>query len=190
MLYTPHPMAHLKRLATLLQRRNEVDQEIAEIIGRPAEKGHIGEYIASQIFQIELEESASKKSVDGRFVGGPLKGRTVNIKWYTRMDGLLDINPNALPDYYLVMTGAPSPPTTSRGQVRPLLIERVFLFDACTLVNMLKSRGVKIGIATSVPGYLWKQAEIYPSSNGLLSLSQEQREALQLFGTSRSGPTH
>ncbi len=97
-------MDDLTQLADLIKKRNLLEREITALVGRPAEIGHIGEYIASRVFHIALEESASHKSIDGRFRDGPLKDRTVNIKWYARREGLLDITPDALPDCYLVLT--------------------------------------------------------------------------------------
>jgi hypothetical protein len=46
--------------------------------------GHLGEWIASQIFDIQLEASAVTAAVDGRFRGGPLAGRSANVKWYLK----------------------------------------------------------------------------------------------------------
>ena len=180
-------MDDLTQLAELLKKRNLLEREITTLIGRPAEIGHIGEFIASSVFRIALEKSASHKSIDGHFRGGPLKESTVNIKWYARREGALDITPDALPDYYLVLTGPKSGAVTSRGQVRPWTIENVFLFDAQTLIDELKRGGVKIGVATSVRQHLWTKAEIYPvQRNDLLELSEDQREALMLF-SSRAG---
>ena len=105
-------MYDLERLADLISRMNQINEEIAALIGRPALQGHIGEYIASKVFDIELEESASKKGVDGRFIDGPLRGRTVNIKIYGKREGLLDITLDNLADYYLVMAGPSSQPIT------------------------------------------------------------------------------
>ena len=98
-------MDDLIQLADLIKKRNSLEHEITELIRRPAQIGHIGEYIASRIFHIALEESASRKSIDGRFSDEPLKGCTVNIKWYAMREGLLDITPGAPPDYYLVLAG-------------------------------------------------------------------------------------
>ena len=39
-------MSHLKQLASLLARRNAIDEKIAALIGRPAISGHVGEWIA------------------------------------------------------------------------------------------------------------------------------------------------
>jgi len=175
-------MENLHKLARLIKSRNEIDNEIAGIIGRPAEKGHIGEYIASRIFHISLEPSGSQKGIDGRFADGPLAGKTVNIKWYTKLEGVLDMNPQALPHYYLVLTGPKAPAVSSQDSSRPMVIESVYLFDAGTIVSSLQARGVKIGVATSVARYLWEEAEIYPVQRSpLLLLSGEQRAILALF---------
>jgi len=180
-------MDDLIQLAELVRQRNLLEREITALINRPAAMGHIGEYIASRVFHIVLEESASHKSIDGRFIDGPLKSRTVNIKWYAQQEGLLAITPNTAPDYYLVLTGPKSGAMSSRGQVRPWTIEYIYLFESQTLVDELKRVGVKIGIATSVRQLLWTAAEIHPlTNNPALVLSAEQREALALF-SSRAG---
>jgi len=176
-------MKKLERLAKLIQAKNKIDDEIAEVIGRPSLIGHIGEYIASEIFKIELEQSAVEKGIDGRFTQGPLKGQTVNIKFYAKRENLLDINPDYLPDYYLVITGPKSGPVSSRGATRPWLISSVYLFNSQKLMNELKNRDVKIEIATSVVSKLWDEAEIYPNqSNNIIPLSEEQVQQLRLFG--------
>ena len=48
----------LARAAALLRARNAIDAELAELTGRPMTSGHLGEWIAAQIFDIELEASA------------------------------------------------------------------------------------------------------------------------------------
>ncbi len=45
-------MADLPRLANLLHKCNNVDSEIAALIGRPAHIGHIAEYVAAAIFAL------------------------------------------------------------------------------------------------------------------------------------------
>ena len=175
-------MEDLEKLAQAIKQKNFTDAEIASIIGRPAERGHVGEYIAAHIFDISLQQSASHKGIDGCFVGGNLKGKTVNVKWYAKMEGLLDLTPESLPDLYLVTTGPKAAAISSRGTTRPWLISYVYLFDAVRLVGELKRQGTKIGTATSVCGYLWELAEIYPEQrSGLLPLSDKQRELLALF---------
>ena len=175
-------MDDLTQLADLIKRRNSVARDITALIGRPAQIGHIGEYVASRIFHIVLEEDAAHKGSDGRFSDAPLKGRTVNIKWYSMREGLLDINPDALPDYYLVLAGPQSAAISSRGRVRPWIIEAVFLFDAHDLVRQLEALGVRIGTASSVRQRFWEQAEIYPNqSSTKLLVSEEQRKQLRLF---------
>jgi len=71
----------LKELARLIHTKNEIDARIAALIGRSALIGHVGEYIAAQVFDIRLEHSASNKALDGFFASGPLAGRSVNVKW-------------------------------------------------------------------------------------------------------------
>lgn len=85
-------MSELEKLADLISERNRISKTISKLIGRPALPRHIGEYIASKIFNIELEEFATSKGIDGRFTEGPLKGKTVNIKLYGKREGLLDIS--------------------------------------------------------------------------------------------------
>ena len=110
-------------------------------------------------------------------------GKTVNVKRYGKREGLLDINREALPDFYLVITGPKASAVSSRGTTRPWLISYVYLFNAARVIGALKRRGVKIGVATSVQRELWEAAEIYPTPrNSQLMLSDEQRSQLTLFG--------
>ena len=174
----------LRELADSIRKRNIVDARIAEIIGRPAEKGHIGEFIASKIFGIELHESATHAGSDGRFVGGPLDGKTVNIKYYGKMESILDINTKQPADFYLVLTGPRGAGASSVGGQRPFVIESVYLFDVPRLVEALKTRGAKIGVATSVAKQYWEEAEIFPSTNSSqLRLNDEQRTLLEEFSS-------
>ena len=82
-------MDTLIQLSRLIKKRNLLAGEVTALIHRPAELGHIGEYIASEVFHITLEEWAARKSIDGHFSDGPLNGRSVNIKWYALRQGLL-----------------------------------------------------------------------------------------------------
>ena len=173
----------LRRLASLIRQRNDVDREIATIIGRPAHPGHIGEFVAAEIFDIDLHESATHKGEDGHFASGPLAGRSVNVKKSSTDEGLLNIRPDALPDFFLVLTGPRTQAASSRGTTQPWTIEQVFLFEAAPLVEQLRERGVRIGIATSVRRHLWDDAMIYPSpSNPALRLTPEQVSMLEMFG--------
>ena len=172
----------LQRLASIIKQRNAIDDEIAAIIDRPSHSGHLGEYVASQIFGIRLSESAVTKGIDGDFTEGQLAGKSVNIKKYGIYQGLLDIRPDAVPDYYLVLAGPRSSVASSRGTTQPWVIESVFLFDGHAVVKELSERGVKIGVATSVRRHFWDEAEIYPSPNNpTLPLSAEQRAMIALF---------
>ncbi len=173
---------NLRRLADLLRRHNAIGDEIAGVIGRPAERGHVGEYIAKHIFGITLEGSARKRARDGRFTAGALAGHTVNVKWYGKQEGVLDLHARGAPDYYLALTGAAGSAASSRGKTRPWVIQSVYLFDARRLLEDLRARGVRIRTGSSVRKALWTAAEVYPEShNAVLTLSQEQRDLLALF---------
>jgi hypothetical protein len=74
----------LRKIASLLRERNVIDEKIAAVIHRPMTAGHLGEWIASQVFDIELATSAVAAAIDGRFRAGPLQGHTVNVKWYLK----------------------------------------------------------------------------------------------------------
>jgi len=175
-------MDDITRLAQLIQTRNEVAKDIASLIGRPANIGHVGEYIAADVFRIVLEASAAQKGIDGRFADGPLQGWSVNVKWYGKRKGLLTITPAFLPDYYLVLAGPKAPAASSKGEIHPWVIRSVHLFDAHALVGVLRQYGITIGVATSVRQRLWDEAEIYPAQrNAALILSSEQRRLLALF---------
>lgn len=78
----------MRRIAQLLHERNAIDEEIAAITHRPMTSGHLGEWLAAQIFDIQLEQTAVAAGIDGVFHSGPLQGRTVNIKWYLKREGL------------------------------------------------------------------------------------------------------
>jgi hypothetical protein len=176
-------MDDLERLSALLVELNVLGNKISEITQRPASIGHTGEFIASQIFDIKLEESAVTKAIDGYFQSGVLAGKSVNIKWYGKQESLLDITYQALPDYYLVLAGSRSQASSSRGAVRPWVIEYVYLFEARNLVMELEERGVKIGIASSIRKYQWDAAEIYPSPKNLqYKIKDSQANLLKLFG--------
>lgn len=154
----------MKRLASLLKERNDIDYGIAEIVGRPAEKGHVGEYIASKVFGLELESSATTAGYDGRFSSGPLAGKTANVKWYAKREGILDVNLKHLPDFFLVLAGPVTAPASTAGTTRPWVIAEAFLFETSPLIERLNERGVKIGTATSVIKSEWETARVYPKT--------------------------
>lgn len=54
-------MDKLVEIADLLKRRRQIGEKISRIIGRPALPSHIGEFIASKIFSVKLETSATAK---------------------------------------------------------------------------------------------------------------------------------
>jgi hypothetical protein len=110
----------MKRIAELLRERNTIDAEIVRITHRPMTSGHLGEWIAARVFDIEFEPTATATAIDGRLRSRSLRGRTVNIKWYLKRGGLLETSEADLLDYYLVLTGPLSGPTSSRGASRVL----------------------------------------------------------------------
>lgn len=172
----------LLQIAELLKERNRIDHQIVQVIQRPMAAGHLGEWIAAQIFDIELEPTATAMAIDGRFRSGSLKGRTVNVKWYLQREGLLDMSVSEVLDDYLVMTGPIGAAVSSRGRTRPWRIDAVYLFDARTLRDDLLGRGRLVGTASSVRNALWTEAEIYPKPrNRRLPLTDDQVEALRLF---------
>lgn len=110
-----------------------------------------------------------------------MKDASVNIKWYARQEGVLDLDMSGLSDYYLVLAGPRGLP--ARGDARPWLIKSVHLFDSHKLAAAITTRGIRMGIATSVTKAEWERAEVYPNANNpMLPLSAEQRRMLALFG--------
>jgi hypothetical protein len=175
-------MDEIKQLAELIKQRNRIAHEITKITNRPAFIGHIGEYIASVVFDIQLEESASSKAIDGFFKSGPLVGKSVNIKWYSKQDNLLAVTESGNLDYYLVMTGPKSPAESSKGKVQPWEISFVYLFDEHELSRYLIENNRKFGPAVSIRKSLWEAAEIFPTENKkLYPISSKQRNLLDLF---------
>jgi hypothetical protein len=142
--------------------------------------GHIAEYVASEIFGIRLQHSANHKGIDGHFTTAPLFEKSVNIKYYGKQEGLLDIATTDPPDFYLVLTGTKTTASSSRGKIRPWCIEKVYLFERQQLSLLLERRNVAIGTATSVQQH-WIAAEIYPIMNPAWELNDTQREQLSLF---------
>ncbi|WP_223165395.1 DUF6998 domain-containing protein [Lentzea indica] len=168
-------------MAGLIQERNRIDAALSACIGRPALTGHLGDWIAAQVFGIELEENATTKGVDGRFADG----RTVNVRWYLKQEGLLDLREKG-PDLYLVLAGPKAPAAGSRGTVRPMVVDAVHLFDAAAVATELRSRGRKVGTASSVRAELWEAAEIYPRHNPTFTVTDKQRELLAMLGSHSS----
>lgn len=179
----------VEEIAALVRERNAIDHRIAAIIGRPHVSGHLGEWLAARIFDIRLELSATAAAIDGRFTTGPLSGKTVNVKWYLKREGELDITEAETLDYYLVLAGPPAPAGSSRGTARPLCVNSVHLFDARQLVAEQRARNARLGVASSVTKAQWQRAEIYPvATNAALTVSPAQAALLALFHGDRSSP--
>lgn len=167
----------LKNLANLMKERNRIEVDGSQIIGRPFIMGHIGEYIASKIFDISLYKSASFKGNDGFFKSGLLKKKTVNIKFYGKQERILDLCLNGVSDYYLVMIGTSS----INKKIRPWSIGSIYLFKTDELLEELTGK-VKIGIATSVRKKLWEKAMIYPDNvESRIIVTDAMKDLIHLF---------
>lgn len=172
----------VEQIASLLRERNALDERISAIIRRPMTSGHLGEWVAAQVFGIKLASSAVEAGIDGWFEAEPLRGHSVNVKWYLKREGLLDLTDAPNLDYYLVLTGPTSAAVSSREGLRPWCIAAVHLFDAKRLLEEQRARGVKIGTASSVRAAQWDAAEIYPRPlNPALFVSADQAALLRLF---------
>ena len=167
---------NLAELAELIGKRNEIEKRMSKIIDRPAEKGHIFEYIASQLFPIKLNGSAAKGGDDGIFTDGDLNGKKVDIKYYAINEHSIDLNPKVDQDtYLLIFTGPYQPASSSKGKARPLRIDRIYMFNEKELCDQL-GYNVKIGIATSVRSEYWNGNEIYPENKLNIDLKLKVRE--------------
>jgi hypothetical protein len=51
----------LTQVAALLRERNAIDVKLAQIISRPMISGHLGEWIAAHVFDIELESISGRR---------------------------------------------------------------------------------------------------------------------------------
>lgn len=111
--------------------------------------GHLGEWITSRIFDIQLEAYPSAKGIDARFRSGPLRESTVNVKWNVKHQAgstrptktrskttSSSKTPRFRPDPHV------APPR--RGCIVP-----VYVFDALRLKTE-QLAGVKLGIESSV----------------------------------------
>lgn len=176
----------LETLAHLIRGLNAARSAMAALIGRPADIGNLGEAIAAAVFGIELVDPASRKGYDGMFLKGALAGKTVDIKWYPRLENLLALDPENPPHYYLVMAGPRGDPESPRSAPRPWCIESVYLFNGPELIARCRKREVAVGVATTVRKADWVEAEIYPKDrNQVLTLTSEERRWLEMFAPGR-----
>ncbi|MGC4789203.1 DUF6998 domain-containing protein [Micromonospora sp. DT178] len=169
----------LRQLAALLRDRDELDTRIAALTGRSARPGDIGEFIAAQVFDIELA-AAIQAGYDGTFRSGPLAGRTVNVKAYGDAFAGLDISPHHC-DHYLILSGPAKPPGIVRHH--RWRISAAYLLDTRRLLETLTARGVKVGIATSIRRGDLDAAQVFPTvgAHAPIRLTPEQTALLSLF---------
>ena len=175
-------MEKIKEFAQLINQRNEIDHKIVkDYIGRPAEKGHIAEWIASKAFPITLNKKGNQSEYDGVFNSGSLKGKRVDIKYLAVNNRILDINNKLTSEVYLlVFTGPYEAAQSSKDKVRPFCISNIYLFNENELCRELKDNEVHVGIATSVRKKYWEENEIYPNNKENLDI-ELNREVIELF---------
>ena len=172
-------MKELEYLADLLRVRNATERALQTVLERPGSIGDIGEVIAQAIFPITLHEKRNHPGSDGWFHSGPLEGKTVNVKMYSKGEQRIAITDHPpWPDYYLVLRGAKVP----KQHGIPLRIDHVFLYDAAMLIPRLQERGTPLNSTTSLRQPDRDEAQIYPPREGSpLALTDEQVEQLRLF---------
>jgi hypothetical protein len=170
----------------LIRIRNFVNGSVSLITGGPAETGRIAEFVAAQIFDIELAAIFVNKAIDGWFsTSTPLAGRSVNVKYRSSSSKRLNIENSPLladhPDYYLAFRGPGTSKEPTSEKMLPFVIEAVYLFASRELIPALVSEGGAT-IGPSVKTVHWQAAMIYPQQvNQVLILTDEQRAALALF---------
>jgi hypothetical protein len=168
-------------VASLVRERNAIDAKLAQIMHRPMASGHLGEWLASQIFDIELEKSAVTRGWDGRFRSGPLHDRTVNIKWYSNVRAL---STRSSPQRWTATWYWPARhPRRSLHEAAPA----PGTSTPCTCsahLNSTPSSSPAVSSSASPPACAhkqWTNAEIYPSTNPLLPMTPRQVELLGQF---------
>ncbi|WP_273327773.1 hypothetical protein [Vallitalea guaymasensis] len=142
---------YLTKLASLISERNTINEKAKRVLNTPFLLGNIGEFVCGNIFDIRLNDNRSHKGFDGVFVNGKFKGKSVNIKFYSKNDYILDLKNQVNCDYYLVLTGSKGTDNWN--------ISDVYLFNTEELLNNLSGFNVKIGVATSVRKVLWIKVE-------------------------------
>jgi hypothetical protein len=177
-------MDALNQLADAIRQRNQAEDRIATIVGRPVSAGTLYQFVACRVFDIDLDgPDCDVLHGVGRFCSGPLAGRSVAVRRTGVSTRSLDITIDPLPDFILVMACSDAVSVSPEFDARPSLVDRVYLFDAGRLVAELEGRGRKVGAGTVVDRLTWQAAEIYPQQrSGHYLLSGAQRHALGLFG--------
>ena len=173
-------MEQIKEFSELINQRNEIDHKIVKYTRRPAEKGHIAEWVASKAFPINLNERGNQSEYDGIFNSGDLKGKYVDIKYHAVNNHIMNINSKLTSEVYLlVFTGPYESAQSSKGKDRPFCISNIYLFNENELYEKLKN-WVKISVATSVRKTYWEEKEIYPNNKENFDL-ELNREVIELF---------
>ena len=110
----------LAELASLVRERNAIEVRIGQLVDRPVHTGGMGEWIAARIFDIELEPAANAAGYDGWFTSEPLRGKSVNVKTYTRDERDSEVGGDLLDRHpVLTVAGDPDNIVTELSGVRP-----------------------------------------------------------------------
>src|SRR5258708_17280287 len=131
-------MPDLPRLADLLRARNTVESNIANLLGSGVNLNTVGVYIAATIFGITLLPFTRSSEFTGTFASQPLSGKTVDVQWYPRREGFMNVRAEASPDYYLVFAGPKQESSTARALVNPCLVSSLHLFETQDLPSALR----------------------------------------------------
>ncbi len=155
-----------EQLANLLRERRALEERIAKITGRNADRDDIGRSLASEVFGIAFSGNGN-----GTFASGPLAGKRVGVRWYGPKDSSIDTGGEPV-DYVLIF----------RGGEEAWSIAEVCLFEIAALRERLLGRGTPPGPVVGVRQTDFEDSRIFPShASHLLPLSAEQRQKLSLF---------
>lgn len=173
-------MKELIELSSLIKRINDANEDIAELIGRPAKLEGMGEAIAAGILKLRLNDAAPHLPRTGVFTEGPLSGKSVVINWYLRFFNHVDFSDDV--DCYLFLVGCHKFYQTPHEYYRPILINSVYIFKRETVDGIIDLNDWTTSMQVPVRIRDWDKAEIFPESNSpILELTDEQKEMFRLF---------
>ena len=147
----------LERIASLIG-------EVETVIEKQIDRRNIGAFIASEIFDIALDQHRNI-AYDGRFRSGEHKEKSVLVKWYGTRQPTLDIDGGMTPDFYLVLVGSE----------KEFVSEEVYLFPIDSLITKLRVRNQETGLAdpTMMRNKDWDEARVM--------LTEEQKNQISIF---------
>jgi len=170
----------LRRLSDLLHDREVIDTAIEQITSVPGGDERTIQWVASEIFDIELDLSRPSTGLVGTFQSGRLSGHTVEVRSQRTCCDVLDTKGSITCEYCMVLAGPRRHdlPTSIRA---PWNIDSVYLFE---MQQVHRERGASLAPEPTVDALQWRAAEIYPSArNSILLVNPVQAAQLQLFLT-------